>query len=99
MPATEPRTQRPRKTARTDPDLNEAIRSYVRTYVLWHGRTKAAETFEVSRFTLWRCLERGQLGLSLPKAVTAAAGHTPQAIEAATRASCKGAWAQWLVDT
>ena len=86
MPATEPRTQRPRKTARTDPDLNEAIFSYVRTYVLWHGRTKAAETFGVSRHTLWRCLERDRLGLSLPKAVTATVGHTPQAIEAATRA-------------
>ena len=43
-------------------DLNYAIRDYVRTYVRWHGRTKAAETFGVSRHTLWRCLERGHLG-------------------------------------
>ena len=43
-------------------DLDYAIRDYVRTYALWHGRAKAAETFGVSRHTLWRCLERGRLG-------------------------------------
>ena len=84
MPATGPRAKTTSKTTRTDADLNEAIRSYVRAYVLWHGRTKAAETFDVSRHTLWRCLQRGQLGLSLPRAVTRAVGPTPEAIEAAT---------------
>ena len=29
-------------------DLDYAIRDYVRTYILWHGRAKAAETFGVS---------------------------------------------------
>ena len=84
MPATKPGAATASKTTRADADLNEAIRSYVRTYVLWHGRTKAAETFGVSRHTLWRCLQRDQLGLSLPKAVTRAVGNTPEAIEAAT---------------
>ena len=64
-------------------DLNSAIRDYVRTYVLWHGRAKAAETFVVSRHTLWRCLERGRLGKSLPRAVIKAVGDDPVAIEAA----------------
>ena len=41
MPTTEPRTPTPSRTA-TSGDLYEAIRSYVRTYVLWHGRAKAA---------------------------------------------------------
>ena len=64
-------------------DLDYAIRDYVRAYVLWHGRAKAAETFGVSRHTLWRCLERGRLGKSLPRAVIRAVGDDPDAIEAA----------------
>ena len=84
MLATEPRTKPTSKTTPADANLDEAIRSYVRTYVLRHGRTKAAQTFGVSRHTLWRCLRRGHLGLSLPRAVTKAVGHTPEAIEAAT---------------
>ena len=64
--------------------LDSAIRGYVRTYALWHGRAKAAETFGVSRHTLWRCLERGRLGKSLPRAVVKAVGDNPDAIEAAT---------------
>ena len=84
MPATEPRTQTPSKRSRANADLNEAIRRYVRTYVLLHGRNKAAETFGVSRHTLWRCLQRDHLGLSLPRAVTRDVGHTLEAIEAAT---------------
>ena len=64
-------------------DLDHAIRDYVRTYVLWYGRIKAAETFGVSRHTLWRCLEQGRLGKSLPKAVIEAVGNDADAIEAA----------------
>ena len=70
--------------------LNYAIRDYVRTYALWHGRVKAAETFGVSRHTLWRCLERGRLGKSLPRAVVKTVGDDPVAIEAA-------AWAMTAV--
>ena len=64
-------------------DLDYAIRDYVRTYALWHGRAKAAETFGVSRHTLWRCLERGRLGKSLPRAVIKTVGEAPGVIEAA----------------
>ena len=71
-------------------DLDDAIGDYVRTYVLWHGKAKAAETFGVSRHTLWRFLERGRLGKSLPRAVTRAVGDDPDVIEAA-------AWAMTAV--
>ena len=47
--------------------------------MLWDGRANAAETFGVSRQRLWRCLQRDRPGLS-----TRAAGHTQEAIEAAT---------------
>ena len=73
-----------RNTAPEDPDLNDAIRNYVRAYALWHGRPQAAQQFGVSRHTLWRFLERGHLGRSLPRAVTGDVGDDPQAIDAAT---------------
>ena len=65
-------------------DLDDAIRDYVRTYVLWHGKARAVEKFGVSRHTLWRCLERGRLGKSLPRAVINTVGDAPDVIEAAT---------------
>ena len=66
-------------------ELNNAIRSYVRAYVLWHGRQRAAETLGVSRQTLWRFLERGHLGRAVPCAVKDAVGGSVQVIEAAAR--------------
>ncbi len=74
----------------SDNDLDGAIRDYVGAYVLWHGRAKAAERFGVSRHTLWRCLERGRLGKSLPRAVITTVGDDPDAIAAA-------AWAMTTV--
>ena len=68
----------------TGNDLDDAVRDYVRTHVLWHGRTKTTETFGVSRHTLWRFLERGRLGKSLPRAVIQAVGDDPDVINAAT---------------
>ena len=67
-----------------EPTLDDAIHDYVRTYALWHGKAKAAETFGVSRHTLWRYLERGRLGKSLPRAVIDAVGDDPELIRAAT---------------
>jgi hypothetical protein len=83
MTTTNTSTPIPVEDEPSDDHLNYAIRDYVRTYVLWHGRAKAAETFGVSRHTLWRCLERGRLGKSLPRAVIKAVGDDPVAIEAA----------------
>ncbi len=71
-------------------DLDGAVRDYVRTYVLWHSRAKAAERFGVSCHTLWRCLQRGRLGKSLPRAVTTTVGDDTGAIAAA-------AWAMTAV--
>ena len=65
-------------------DLDDAIGDYVRTFVLWHGQAKAVEKFGVSRYTLWRFLERGRLGKSLPRAVIEAVGEDPDVINAAT---------------
>ena len=42
------------------------------------------ERFGVSRHTLWRFLERGHLGKSLPRAVVKAVGDNTDVIEAAT---------------
>ena len=83
MTTTNTSTPIPVEDEPSDDHLNYAIRDYVRTYVLWHGRAKAAETFGVSRHTLWRCLERGRLGKSLPRAVVKTVGDDPVAIEAA----------------
>ena len=83
MTTTNTSTPIPVEDEPSDDHLNCAIRDYVRTYALWHGRVKAAETFGVSRHTLWRCLERGRLGKSLPRAVVKTVGDDPVAIEAA----------------
>ncbi len=47
-------------------------------------RRKAAEDLGVSRHTLWRFLERGQLGRAVPSAVLDKVGKNKAAIEAAT---------------
>ena len=83
MKTTNTSTQLPVEAETHDDDLNYAIRDYLHTYVLWHGRAKAAETFGVSRHTLWRFLERGCPGKSLPSAVVKAVGDDPDVIEAA----------------
>ena len=80
----EQRTRAPGKSAPPDQDLEDAIREYVRTYVLWRGRRRAAETFGVSRHTLWRFLRRGHAGRALPRAVLDIAGDSVEALEAAT---------------
>ena len=63
--------------------LNDAIRDYVRTYALWHGRPQAAQRFGVSRHTLWSFLERGHVGRSLPRAVVKAVSDYPGAVAVA----------------
>ena len=90
MITTERRTPTLGKAASGDGDLNDAIRSYVRTYVLWHGRQQAAETLGVSRHTLWCFLERGHVGRVVPDAVLNAVGGSIEAVEAGTREL--GAW-------
>ena len=66
------------------PRLERAVREYVRAYAALHGRRKAAEHLGVSRHTLWRFLERGEMGRAVPSAVVNKVGNSVQAIEAAT---------------
>ena len=80
----EPETRTPNKSASLDRDLEDAVREYVRTYVLWRGRRRAAEAFGVSRHTLWRFLRRGHAGRALPHAVLDTVGDSVEALEAAT---------------
>ena len=64
--------------------LNVAIRDYLQAHVQRHGRKGTAEAFGVSRHTLWRFLQQGHLGRSMPKAVLKAVGGSVDALEAAT---------------
>ena len=84
MTTTSTSTPVPVEEEPTSNDLDDAIGDYVRTYVLWHGQAKAVKKFGVSRYTLWRFLERGRLGKSLPRAVIEAVGDDPDVIDAAT---------------
>ena len=84
MIGTEPRTQTLNGTTWAGPGLRRAVRDYVRAYASLHGRRKAAGDLGVSRHTLWRFLERGHVGRSVPSAVLNSVGGSVQAIEAAT---------------
>ena len=53
-----------------EPELIDAIGDYLLAHVERHGHARTAETFGVSRHTLWRFLERGQPGRALPRSVT-----------------------------
>ena len=77
-------TRTPSKSASLDHDLEDAIREYLRTYVLWRGIRQATATFGVSRHTLWRFLERGHTGRAVPAAVLDMVGDSAEALEAAT---------------
>ena len=84
MIVAEPRTPALNGTTQARPDLRRAVRSYVRAYASLHGRRKAAEDLGVSRHTLWRFLDRGHTGRSVPSAVLNKVGGSVRAIEAAT---------------
>ena len=84
MIVAEPRTQPLNGTTQTGPHFERAVREYVRAYASLHGRRKAAEDLGVSRHTLWRFLERGHMGRSVPSAVLSSVGKSVRAIESAT---------------
>ena len=81
MVATDSRTQASNGAAQTRADLDEAVRDYVRTYAVLHGKPKAAEALGVSRYTLWRFLHRGHAGRAIPRAVLEHVGGSAQALE------------------
>ena len=84
MTILEPGTRTPGKSDSLDSYLEDAIREYLRTYVLWRGIRQATATFGVSRHTLWRFLERGHTGRALPRAVLDIVGDSVEVLEAAT---------------
>ena len=84
MTISEPWTPTPGKGASLDSDLEDAIREYLRTYVMWRGIRQATATFGVSRHTLWRFLRRGHTGRALPRAVLGIVGDSVEVLEAAT---------------
>ncbi len=73
-----------RNTVTKNPDLDGAIRRYVRAHQRRHGQKHTAETLGVSRHTLWRYLERGHPGRAVPAAVLNHAGGSAGEIETAT---------------
>ena len=84
MTTTEAGTPIPAEVESDEDDLNCAICDYVRTYARRHGRKKTMETFGVSLYTLWRFLDRGHIGRSLPKAVMRRVGESVEEVDAAT---------------
>ncbi len=84
MTISEPGTLTRGESALLDPDLDDAIREYLRTYVVWRGIGQATATFGVSRHTLWRFLRRGHTGRALPRAVLGVVGDSVEVLEAAT---------------
>jgi len=79
--AMEPRMQTLNGTGQAGPELEKAIRDYVRTYAVLHGKPKAADAFGVSRHTLWRFLNRGHTGRAIPRVVLEHVGGSAQALD------------------
>ncbi len=84
MTISELETRTPGRNAPLAPDLEDAIREYLRIYVLWRGIGRTTETFGVSRHTLWRFLRRGQSSRALPRVVMSIVGDSVEVLDAAT---------------
>ena len=85
LAVTNPRASKVNAAAQAGTDLERAIRSYVRTYAVWHGRDRAARVFGVSRHTLWRFMARGHTGRVIPRAVMDSVGRSVEEVEAARK--------------
>ena len=83
MVVTEQRAAKVNGATQAGPDLERAIRAYVRTYAVWHGRDRTARDFGVSRHTLWRFLQRGHAGRAIPRAALERVGRSVKELEAA----------------
>ena len=66
-----------------DPDLFLPIWDYVRTHAKHYGQSRTAHDLGVSRHTLWRLLNRFQMGLAMPRAVLRSVGDTAETLEIA----------------
>ena len=81
MAATNSQTQVSNGAAQAGAGLDEAVRDYVRTYAVLHGKPKVAEALGVSRHTLWRFLHRDHAGRAIPRAVLERVGGSAEALE------------------
>ena len=68
-----------------DDDRIDLIRTHLRAHAWRQGHGRTAERFGVSRQTLWRFLERDQVGRARPRTVLDSADGSVEALEAATR--------------
>ena len=68
----------------SDHELIDAIWDYLNASTQRHGHQRTAERFGVSRQTLWRFLDRDQVGRRLPHAVLSSVGDSVDALMAAT---------------
>ncbi len=68
-----------------EPRLVDAIGDYLHAHIERHGRGRTAAAFGVSRHTLWRFLDRGQVGRALPQAVLDRVGPDLDTVDAATQ--------------
>ena len=68
----------------SDQQLIDAIWVYLNVGTHKHGQQRTAERFGVSRQTLWRFLERDEVGRRLPRAVLSSVGDSVEALVAAT---------------
>lgn len=69
-----------------DDERIDLIRTYLKEHAWQRGHGRTADRFGVSRQTLWRFLDRDQVGRTLPRAVLDTVGHNAEALEAATQA-------------
>ena len=69
-----------------DDERIDAMWDYLNACTRRHGHGRTARSFGVSRQTLWRFLDRDQVGRRLPRAVLDRVGGSVEALEAATRA-------------
>ena len=73
-----------RSPAPVEDELIDAIWDHLNASTQRRGQARTAERFGVSRQTLWRILERGQVGRRLPRAVLDSVGDSVEALVRAT---------------
>ena len=75
----------PRSPSVIDDERIDLIRAQLRAHAWRQGHGGTAERFGVSRQTLWRFLERNQVGRARPRTLLDSADGSLEALEAATR--------------
>ena len=81
MVVAEPRTRTSNGATQAGPPSRSAVREYVRAYDRQHRRGKTSEHLGVSRHTLWRFLERDQMGHAVPTTVLSSVGQSVERLK------------------